>query len=89
MMLPSRSKNLNIAIQKSGQTLPSSNVIANEALLILHSWLWGRLTGCLPVQLWSAFLSLCPGKSLMEPFLTVAELPHAFEVHQTAKVRSR
>ena len=45
MMLPSRSKNLNIAIQKSGQTLPSSNVIANEALLILHSWLWGAFDG--------------------------------------------
>ena len=41
MMLPSRSKNLNIAIQKSGQNLPSSNLIAKEALLILHSWFWG------------------------------------------------
>ena len=45
MMLPSRSKNLNIAIQKSGQTLPSSNVIAKEALLVLHSWLLGAFVG--------------------------------------------
>ena len=40
MMLPSRSKNLNIAISKTGQTVPSSSLVANKALLILHSWLW-------------------------------------------------
>ena len=40
MMLPSRSKNLNIAIPKTGQTVPSSSLVANKALLILHSWLW-------------------------------------------------
>ena len=42
----------------------------------------------LQVRLWPAFLALCPRKSLMEPFPTVAELARVFEVHQTAKVRS-
>ena len=48
----------------------------------------GRLTRFLQVRLWSAFLALCPRKSLMEPFPKVAELARVFEVHQTAKVRS-
>ena len=89
MMLPSRSKNLNIAIPKTGQTVPSSSLVAKESLLILHSSLWGRLTRSLQVWLCLAFLALRPRKSLMEPFPTVAELAHAFEVHQAAKVRSR